>query len=77
MKITTFLKKYSLIDNQFIDDFYSFYDEGKNEYIYNRDIIFPYTKKEENRTEFIGRNSSLRCSGELGLSVTLNIFSTI
>ena len=32
MKITTFLKKYSLIDNQFIDDFYSFYDEGKNEY---------------------------------------------
>ena len=32
MKITTFLKKYSLIDNQFIDDFYSFYDDGKNEY---------------------------------------------
>jgi phage anti-repressor protein len=32
MKITTFLKKYSLIDNQFIDNFYSFYDEGKNEY---------------------------------------------
>jgi phage anti-repressor protein len=32
MKITTFLKKYSLIDNKFIDDFYSFYDEGKNEY---------------------------------------------
>lgn len=29
MKITTFLKKYSLIDNQFIDNFYSFYDEGK------------------------------------------------
>jgi hypothetical protein len=28
-KITTFLKKYSLIDNQFIDNFYSFYDEGK------------------------------------------------
>lgn len=32
MKITIFLKKYSLIDNQFIDDFYSFYNEGKNEY---------------------------------------------
>ena len=25
-------KKYSLIDNEFIDNFYSFYDEGKNEY---------------------------------------------
>ena len=32
MKITEFLKKYSLIDNKFIDDFYSFYDEDKNEY---------------------------------------------
>jgi phage anti-repressor protein len=32
MKITEFLKKYSLIDNNFIDDFYTFYDEGKNEY---------------------------------------------
>jgi phage anti-repressor protein/predicted GIY-YIG superfamily endonuclease len=32
MKITEFLKKYSLINNKFIDDFYSFYDEGKNEY---------------------------------------------
>ena len=32
MKITEFLKKYSLIDNNFIDDFYSFYNEGKNEY---------------------------------------------
>lgn len=32
MKITEFLKKYSLIDNKFIDDFYSFYDNGKNEY---------------------------------------------
>ena len=34
MKITDFLKKYSLIDKDFIDDFYSFYDEGKNEYDY-------------------------------------------
>ncbi len=34
MKLTDFLKKYSLIDNQFIDDFYSFYDEGLNEYDY-------------------------------------------
>jgi phage anti-repressor protein len=32
MKITEFLKKYSLIDNKFIVDFYTFYDEGKNEY---------------------------------------------
>ena len=32
MKITDFLKKYSLIDNKFIDDFYTFYDNGKNEY---------------------------------------------
>jgi len=32
MKITEFLKKFSLIDNKFIDDFYSFYDDGKNEY---------------------------------------------
>jgi hypothetical protein len=32
MKITDFLKKISLIDSQFIDDFYSFYDEGKTEY---------------------------------------------
>lgn len=32
MKITDFLKKYSLINAKFIDDFYSFYNEGKNEY---------------------------------------------
>ena len=32
MKITDFLKKYSLIDEKFIDDFYSFYNEGQNEY---------------------------------------------
>ena len=32
MKTTEFLKKFSLIDSKFIDDFYSFYDEGKNEY---------------------------------------------
>ncbi len=31
-KIVPAVKKYSLIDNQFIDNFYSFYDEGKNEY---------------------------------------------
>ena len=34
MKITDFLKRHSLIDNQFIDDFYSFYDDGQNEYDY-------------------------------------------
>jgi len=34
MKITEFLKKYSSIDNSFINDFYTFYDEGKNEYDY-------------------------------------------
>ena len=32
MKITEFLKKFTLIDSKFIDDFYSFHDEGKNEY---------------------------------------------
>jgi phage anti-repressor protein len=32
MKITDFLIKFSLIDSKFINDFYSFYDEGKNEY---------------------------------------------
>jgi phage anti-repressor protein len=32
MKTTEFLIKYSLIDSKFIVDFYSFYDEGKNEY---------------------------------------------
>jgi hypothetical protein len=32
MKITTFLKKYSTIDNKFIDDFYTFYDEGFYEF---------------------------------------------
>ena len=41
MKITTFLKKYSLIDNKFIDDFYTFYDDGKNEYDFtiNLDLV--------------------------------------
>jgi phage anti-repressor protein len=34
MKITEFLKKYSLIDSKFIDDFYSFYDNNLNEYDY-------------------------------------------
>ena len=28
------LKKYSLIDSKFIDDFYSFYDKNQNEYDY-------------------------------------------
>ena len=41
MKITDFLKKYSLINNKFIDDFYSFYDDNKNEYDYT---IIPSTK---------------------------------
>ena len=38
MKITDFLKKYSLINAKFIDDFYSFYNEGKNEYDFTIDI---------------------------------------
>jgi phage anti-repressor protein len=38
MKITNFLKKYSLINAKFIDDFYSFYNEGKNEYDFAIDI---------------------------------------
>jgi phage anti-repressor protein len=32
MKITDFLKKFTLIDSKFIDDFYSFHDEKKSEY---------------------------------------------
>jgi phage anti-repressor protein len=38
MKTTEFLKKYSLIDETFIDDFYSFYDENKNEYDFTIDL---------------------------------------
>ena len=38
MKITEFLKRHSLINSKFIDDFYSFYDEGKNEYDYTVDL---------------------------------------
>ena len=38
MKITDFLKRYSLIDNKFIDDFYSFYDNAQNEYDYTIDL---------------------------------------
>lgn len=38
MKTTTFLKKYSTIDQQFIDDFYSFYDSNKNEYDFIIDL---------------------------------------
>jgi phage anti-repressor protein len=38
MKTTDFLKKYSTIDNQFIDDMYSFYDDSKNEYDFSIDL---------------------------------------
>ena len=38
MKITEFLKKYSLIDSKFIDDFYSFYDNNQNEFDYTIDL---------------------------------------
>jgi len=38
MKTTEFLKKYSLINSKFIDDFYSFYNEGKNEYDFTIDL---------------------------------------
>ena len=38
MKITNFLKRHSLISSDFIDDFYSFYDEGQNEYDYVIDL---------------------------------------
>jgi phage anti-repressor protein/predicted GIY-YIG superfamily endonuclease len=34
MKITEFLKKFSFIDETFINEFYTFYDEGKSEYDY-------------------------------------------
>jgi phage anti-repressor protein/predicted GIY-YIG superfamily endonuclease len=43
MKITDFLKSHSLIDSKFIDDFYSFYNEGHNEYDFTinlEDIAF-------------------------------------
>jgi len=32
MKTTEFLRKFSFIDETFIDDFYTFYNEGKSEY---------------------------------------------
>ena len=38
MKITEFLKRHSLINSKFIDDFYSFYDEGQNEYDHTIDL---------------------------------------
>jgi phage anti-repressor protein len=38
MKTTDFLKKYSLINTKFIDDFYSFYNDGKNEYDFTIDL---------------------------------------
>jgi phage anti-repressor protein len=38
MKTTAFLKKYSTLDEQFIDDFYSFYDSNKNEYDFIIDL---------------------------------------
>ena len=38
MKITDFLKRHSLIDSKFIDDFYGFYDEGQNEYDFTIDL---------------------------------------
>jgi phage anti-repressor protein len=38
MKVTEFLKKYSLINGDFIDDFYSFYDNNQNEYDYTIDL---------------------------------------
>lgn len=38
MQITDFFKKFSLIDNDFIDDFYTFYDENKNEYDFTINI---------------------------------------
>jgi len=54
MKITDFLKKYSLIDSKFIIDFYSFYDEGKNEFDFtiNIEILAKWlnTRKEHLKT---------------------------
>ena len=32
MSIVTFLKRYTTIDPKFIDNFYKFYDENKNDY---------------------------------------------
>jgi len=40
-KVKDFIKKYSNIPSEFIDNFYSFYDEGKNEYDFtiNLDLV--------------------------------------
>ena len=46
MKITDFLKKYSLIDSKFIIDFYSFYDEGKNEFDFTIKDITTHCRSE-------------------------------
>lgn len=41
MTPTEFLKKYTIIDHQFIDDFYTFYDEdiSEFEYVINLDKV--------------------------------------
>lgn len=59
MKIIDFLKKYSLIDDNFIDDFYSFYDEGKNEYDFtiNIELISKWLNvKKENSKRLLESN---------------------
>jgi len=59
MKITDFLKKHSLIDSKFIDDFYSFYNEGQNEYDFTinlDDIAFWLEIRKDNLKRLLETN---------------------
>ena len=59
MKITEFLKKHSLIDSKFIDDFYIFYNEGQNEYDFTinlDDIAFWLEIRKDNLKRLLETN---------------------
>ena len=86
MKITDFLKKYSLIDDNFIDNFYTFYDEGKNEYDFTIKLELISTwlnvKKEhlkrllesnfsENQDYIINKVSGLKGTGKNNMKIVL------
>ena len=86
MKITEFLKKYSLIDDNFIDNFYTFYDEGKNEYDFTIKLELISTwlnvKKDhlkqllesnfsENQDYIINKVSGLKGTGKNNMKIVL------
>lgn len=86
MKITEFLKKYSLIDDNFIDNFYIFYDEGKNEYDFTIKLELISTwlnvKKDhlkqllesnfsENQDYIINKVSGLKGTGKNNMKIVL------